>query len=162
MYIVLRNLKFFIFLFFLSLIFNNYSHAHMQGNFSSELEAEKKSLELGCEGIHKNQNKWLPCKNEKELHRYLRRQMKKLNTNKRRIHRKIAAISAIPLLITIVSGTIYSFLQPLGIDAFWLIKWHTGNFSIVNFQPFYSIFIGLTSIISVISGISLLKQQFQI
>ena len=84
--------------------------------------------------------------------------MKKLNTHKRRIHRKIAAISAIPLLITIVSGTIYSFLQPLGIDAFWLIKWHTGNFSIVNFQPFYSIFIGLTSIISVISGISLLKQ----
>ena len=73
MYIVLRNLKFFIFLFLLSLIFNNYSHAHMQGTFSSEQEAENKSLEIGCEGIHKNQNKWLPCKSEKELHRYLRK-----------------------------------------------------------------------------------------
>ena len=85
--------------------------------------------------------------------------MKKLNTNQRKIHRKITAISAIPLLITIVSGTIYSILQPLGIDAFWLIKWHTGNFGIINLQPFYSIFIGITSIVSVISGVRLLKKN---
>tara|TARA_B100000085_G_scaffold209209_1_gene193107 strand:+ start:500 stop:634 length:135 start_codon:yes stop_codon:yes gene_type:complete len=44
--------------------------------------------------------------------------MKELKNKQRRIHRKVAAISAIPLLITILSGTIYSFLQPLGIDAF--------------------------------------------
>ena len=49
--------------------------------------------------------------------------MEILKTNKRKIHRKITAISAIPLLVTIVSGTIYSVLQPLGVDAFWLIKW---------------------------------------
>ena len=85
--------------------------------------------------------------------------MKKLKTNKRKIHRKVAAISAIPLLITIISGTIYSFLQPLGIDAFWLIKWHTGNFGIINFQPFYSIFLGIASIISLISGIRLLQKS---
>ena len=52
--------------------------------------------------------------------------MERLKTNKRKIYRKITAISAIPLLVTIVSGTIYSILQPLGIDSFWLIKWHTG------------------------------------
>ena len=85
--------------------------------------------------------------------------MKKLKTNKRKIHRKITAISAIPLLITIVSGTIYSILQPLGVDAFWLIKWHTGNFGIINLQPFYSIFLGITSLISLISGIRLLKAK---
>ena len=85
--------------------------------------------------------------------------MKKLNPNKRKIHRKVAAISAIPLLITILSGTIYSFLQPLGVDAFWLIKWHTGNFGIINLQPFYSIFLGITSLISLISGIRLLKAK---
>ena len=84
--------------------------------------------------------------------------MKKVNSKKRKIHRKITAISAIPLLITIVSGTIYSILQPLGVDAFWLIKWHTGNFGIINLQPFYSIFLGIASIISLISGISLLKK----
>ena len=34
--------------------------------------------------------------------------MEKLRTNQRKIHRKITAISEIPLLITIISGTIYS------------------------------------------------------
>jgi len=84
--------------------------------------------------------------------------MERLKTNKRKIHRKITAISAIPLLITILSGTIYSILQPLGVDAFWLIKWHTGNFEIVNLQPFYSIFLGIASIISLISGLRLLQK----
>ena len=85
--------------------------------------------------------------------------MKRLKTNKRKIHRKITAISAIPLLITILSGTIYSILQPLGVDAFWLIKWHTGNFGFVNLQPFYSIFLGIASIISIISGAKLLQER---
>ena len=85
--------------------------------------------------------------------------MEKLKKNQRKIHRKITAISAIPLLITIISGTIYSFLQPLGIDAFWLIKWHTGNFGIINLQPFYSILLGITSIISIVSGFRLLQKK---
>ena len=85
--------------------------------------------------------------------------MKKVNSNKRKIHRKITAIAAIPLLITILSGTIYSILQPLGVDAFWLIKWHTGNFGFFNLQPFYSIFLGISAIISVISGIKLLQKN---
>ena len=85
--------------------------------------------------------------------------MGKLKTDKRKIHRKITAISAIPLLITIVSGTIYSIFQPLGIDAFWLKKWHTGNFGIINLKPFYSIFLGTASIISIISGLRLLQKR---
>ena len=85
--------------------------------------------------------------------------MEKLKTNQRIIHRKITAISAIPLLITIVSGTIYSILQPLGVNAFWLIKWHTGNFGNINFQPFYSIFLGIASIVSILTGVRLLKNK---
>ena len=85
--------------------------------------------------------------------------MKKLNNSNRKTHRKVATLSAIPLLITLISGTAYSFLQPLGVDAFWLIKWHTGNFGIFNLQPFYSIFLGISSIISVMSGIKLLKNN---
>ena len=73
MHIVLLNLKFFISLFFFSLNFDSYSYAHMRGTFSSEQEAKNRSLELGCEGIHKNQDKWMPCKNENELHIYLRK-----------------------------------------------------------------------------------------
>ena len=73
MHIVLRNIKLFIFLFFLSLNLNIYLHAHLKGTFLFEEDAEKRALELGCEGIHKNQDKWMPCKNEKELHIYLRK-----------------------------------------------------------------------------------------
>ena len=57
--------------------------------------------------------------------------MKKLKSNKRKLHRKVTAISATPLFITILSGTLYSFHQQLGIDAIWLIKWHNGNFAII-------------------------------
>ena len=73
MHILLRNFKFFIFLFTLSLNLNSSSHAHMRGTFLSEEDAENRSLELGCVGIHKKKDKWLPCKNEKELHIYLRK-----------------------------------------------------------------------------------------
>tara|TARA_Y100000766_G_scaffold254480_1_gene239941 strand:+ start:655 stop:915 length:261 start_codon:yes stop_codon:yes gene_type:complete len=86
--------------------------------------------------------------------------MERLKTNKRKIHRKITAISAIPLLITIEYGTIYSILQPLGIDAFWLIKFHKGNFGIFNLQTYYSIFLGITSIKSVILLVKLLKKNY--
>ncbi len=85
--------------------------------------------------------------------------MQKVNPNNRKIHRKVAALSAIPLLITLISGTAYSILQPLGVDAFWLIKLHTGNFGILNLQPFYSIFLGISSIISVLSGVKLLQKN---
>jgi len=73
MHIFLRNFKFFIFLFSLSLNFNIYSHAHMRGTLLSEEYAENRSLALCCKEIHKNQDKWMPCKNEKELHIYLRK-----------------------------------------------------------------------------------------
>ena len=65
MHIILRSLKLFIFIFSLSLNFNNYSHAHMRGTFLSEEEAEKRALELGCEGIHKNQDNGCHAKTKK-------------------------------------------------------------------------------------------------
>ena len=71
MKIVLRKLK--IVFFFLALNSNHYADAHMRGSFSSEQDATNRALELGCEGIHKIQDKWLPCQNEKELHQYLRK-----------------------------------------------------------------------------------------
>ena len=70
---VFKKIKTFSLLLIIFLNFNLSSNAHMKGTFSSGKDAVKKSLELGCDGIHKNQNKWLPCENEKELHRYLRK-----------------------------------------------------------------------------------------
>ena len=70
---VFKKIKILTFFIFLLLNLNLSSQAHMKGKFSTEKDAEKKSLELGCPGIHKNQDKWLPCENEKELHKYLRK-----------------------------------------------------------------------------------------
>ena len=67
---VFKKLTILTFLLFLNSNFS--SHAHMKGIFYTEKNAEKKSLELGCIGIHKNKDKWLPCENEKELHKFLR------------------------------------------------------------------------------------------
>ena len=60
------------FLFFIFIDLNYSSNTHMKGTYFMEKEAEKNSLELSCVGTHKNQDKWLACKNEKESHRYLR------------------------------------------------------------------------------------------
>ena len=73
MLFVFEKVKTFTLFFFIFLNFNLSSNAHMKGTFSTEKDAEKESLKLGCLGIHKNQDKWLPCENEKELHRYLRK-----------------------------------------------------------------------------------------
>ena len=66
---VFKKIKILTFLFFIFTNLNFASYAHMKGTFPAEKEAEKKSLELGCVGTHKNQDKWLPFENEKELHR---------------------------------------------------------------------------------------------
>ena len=72
MTLVFEKMKILIFFLFLFPTFNISSLAHIKGTFSTEKDAGKKSLELGCHGTHKNKGKLLPCENEKELHRYLR------------------------------------------------------------------------------------------
>ena len=78
-----------------------------------------------------------------------------INSQIKIIHRRITIIACLPLLITLISGSLYSILQIWGIDAFWLMKIHTGNFFIINLQPFYSPFIGLFTFAALISGVFL-------
>ena len=72
-------------------------------------------------------------------------------------HRRIAFFLAIPFLLTILSGSIYSILLTVGIDAFWLIKLHTGNFGVINLQPIYSPFIGIFTLMLLLTGVPLLR-----
>jgi hypothetical protein len=52
-----------------------------------------------------------------------------------------------------LSGLDQSFLN---IDAPWLLRLHTGNFGVINLQPYYSPLIGILTLLLVISGLSVL------
>lgn len=78
----------------------------------------------------------------------------------RKVHRWLVPIAALPLLITAGTGSLYSLLLEQDIDAFWLLKIHTGNFGVVNLQPIYSLLLGVLTIIVTVSGaLMLLKPQ---
>ena len=76
-------------------------------------------------------------------------------TQPKKIHRSITLIAGFPLLITVVSGSLYSLFQYFGMDFFWLMKIHTGNFFFINLQPLYTPFVGFISIAAIISGLFL-------
>ena len=65
-------------------------------------------------------------------------------------------VAALPLLITSATGSVYSLLLEQGIDAFWLLKIHTGRFGFINLQPYYSWLLGVLTLLAIGSGVMLL------
>lgn len=78
-----------------------------------------------------------------------------LQQRARRLHRLLVPLAAAPLLITAASGSLYSVLLEQGVDAFWLLKIHTGRFGPLNLQPYYSILLGIFTLVVILSGLSL-------
>jgi len=74
----------------------------------------------------------------------------------RRIHRWLVPLAAAPLLMTASTGSLYSLLLERNIDAFWLLKLHTGQFGWLNLQPFYPILLGVLTIVVTVSGLAML------
>ena len=48
--------------------------AHGKGMYKTQAEAEQRAKELNCKGTHENNGKWMPCLDEADLHRALRKQ----------------------------------------------------------------------------------------
>ena len=74
----------------------------------------------------------------------------------RRAHRLVVPIAAAPLLLTAASGSLYSLLLERGMDAFWLLKIHTGRFGPINLQPYYSLLLGGFTLVVIASGVAML------
>ena len=74
----------------------------------------------------------------------------------RRLHRWLVPIAAAPLLMTAGTGSLYSLLLEQDIDAFWLMKIHTGDFGPINLQPIYSVILGVLTVVVTVSGLVLL------
>jgi hypothetical protein len=54
------------------------------------------------------------------------------------------------------SGSLSSLLLVRGIDAFWLLSLHTGRFGPVNLQPWYSLILGVLTLVVIASGLVML------
>ena len=74
----------------------------------------------------------------------------------RRLHRWLVPFAAAPLLLTAGTGSLYSLLLEQDIDAFWLLKIHTGDFGPINLQPIYSVILGVLTVVVTVSGLVLL------
>tara|TARA_Y100001978_G_scaffold165435_1_gene152823 strand:- start:519 stop:728 length:210 start_codon:yes stop_codon:yes gene_type:complete len=48
--------------------------AHSKGLYKSEAEAWKRAEQIGCDAVHENNGRWMPCADERELHQQLRKQ----------------------------------------------------------------------------------------
>ena len=79
----------------------------------------------------------------------------------RTVHRLVVPVAAAPLLLTAASGSLYSLLLERGIDAFWLIKIHTGRFGPINLQPYYSLLLGVLTLVVIASGATLLLPRWR-
>ncbi|WP_409996451.1 hypothetical protein [Cyanobium sp. Aljojuca 7D2] len=79
-----------------------------------------------------------------------------LSSRLRQLHRLLVPLAAVPLLLTAASGSLYSVLLERGIDAFWLVKIHTGRFGPINLQPYYSMLLGVLTLVVIASGLGLL------
>ena len=80
-------------------------------------------------------------------------------TKTRKLHRRITLIAIIPLFVTVLSGSLYSLFQYFGLDFFWLMKIHTGNFFFINLQPIFSPIVGFLTIFAIISGLFLFPRS---
>ena len=48
--------------------------AHGKGLYATEVEAQQRAAEIGCNSVHENNGRWMPCTDERELHKQLRKQ----------------------------------------------------------------------------------------
>jgi hypothetical protein len=50
------------------------SLGHSKGIYQSKADAQQRADEIGCMSVHQNNGRWMPCADEQELHRQLRKQ----------------------------------------------------------------------------------------
>ena len=80
-------------------------------------------------------------------------------TKTKKLHRRLTLLAVLPLFITVISGRLYSLFQYFGLDFFWLMKIHTGNFFFINLQPFFTPLVGFLTLCAIISGLFLFPRS---
>jgi hypothetical protein len=75
----------------------------------------------------------------------------------RHLHRLIAPIMLLPLLLTAITGTAYQIGDLAGKDHEfeWLLDWHKGHFGPLNLEVIYPFFNALGLCVLLFTGISM-------
>ncbi len=73
----------------------------------------------------------------------------------RHLHMALAPIMALPLLLTLVTGSLFQFAELTGQESqfFWLIQLHRGNFGVVNLSKIYPFLNALGLLTLLITGL---------
>ena len=75
----------------------------------------------------------------------------------RSLHRLLAPIMILPILLTLITGIIYQIGDLGGFEqkVDWAIDWHKGDFGFVDFQEIYPFLNGIGLLFLAITGISM-------
>lgn len=75
--------------------------------------------------------------------------------NARRLHRLLVPIAALPLILTALTGSLFSVLEAQHIKVRWLLRVHRGDFGILDLEPWYPLLLGVFTLVLSASGINL-------
>lgn len=79
----------------------------------------------------------------------------------RQLHRLIAPIMILPILLTLITGSVYQIvdLGGKGGDFQWLLDWHTGHFGSLHLETIYPFLNALGLLTLAITGILMWVQM---
>ena len=74
----------------------------------------------------------------------------------RQIHRALAPILALPLVVTVVTGSLYQIARLNdNFDYYWLIQIHKGQWGPLDLQAVYPFLNGLGLLVMIATGLSM-------
>ena len=75
----------------------------------------------------------------------------------RQLHRILAPIMLLPLLLTTITGIIYQILDLTGKEKNfkWILDWHKGDFGVINLESIYPFLTAIGLLILIFTGISM-------
>ncbi len=75
----------------------------------------------------------------------------------RHLHRTLAPIMVLPLLLTLLTGTVYQIVDLVGKgeEFDWLLDWHKGDFGALNLEVIYPFLNALGLLALLFTGISM-------
>jgi hypothetical protein len=76
----------------------------------------------------------------------------------RLLHRSIAPIMVLPLLLTAITGSIYQITELTGNEVRWLLAVHKGNFGALKLETIYPFLNALGLVTMLASGTAMLIQ----